>query len=229
MGGPPQQASGQRSSRRQAANTAARPTRSRPTAPVSAGKSSARTRPAASPVRPQAAAAAAPEPREGDPANDSPSDGGNIQFQLAGLQSTVQKSSQRVRILGALAAVLAIAFAAVLFYMRHSYIMQFAEVEQLEIIRSELHTGTAVVRFRPLTAGRIQFVRSGNGRQETLLEYASGPTPEGEFKEFHWTGDADGAWSINIRHREGGGLIDREWQSADWNRPEGGVLAVTPL
>jgi len=153
----------------------------------------------------------------------------DIQFQLAGLQNTVQSSSRRVHLLAALAGVLAVSFCGWLWYLRHSYIMQFAEVDQLEIVRSELHTGSALVRFRPLTAGRIQFVREGAGRQETLLEHAAGPAPEGEFKEFHWTGDSSGAWSISIRYREGTKLVDRDWQSVDSQPGTAGVLAATTL
>ena len=154
--------------------------------------------------------------------------GGDVQFQLAGLEQKVQRSSLRVKILAAIALLLAVSFTGLLFYMRHSYIMQFAEVDQLEIVRSEIHTGTALIRFRPLTEGRIQFVRIGGGRQETLLEYSDGPTPEGEFRQFHWTGDADGSWSISIRHRDGSNLVDRDWSSADRKpvkREDGGVLA----
>jgi len=154
---------------------------------------------------------------------------GDIQFQLAGLESTVQSSSRRVRLLAVLAGVLALSFCGWLWYLRHSYIMQFAEVDRLEIVRSELHTGSALVRFRPLTAGRIQFVREGAGRQETLLEHASGPAPEGEFKEFHWTGDSSGTWSISVRYREGTKLVDRDWQSADSQPGTSGVLASTTL
>lgn len=125
-----------------------------------------------------------------------------------------------------LAGVLAIGFAGLLFYLRHNYIMQFAEVAQLEIVRSDLHTGTALIHFRPLTKGRIQFVREGGSRQETLLEHSSGPTPEGEFKEFHWTGDADGSWSISIRYREGTSLVDQDWQSASTPPTGMGILAA---
>lgn len=166
-------------------------------------------------------------PDADDARQQRPSGGaaGEIQFQLAGLQSTVQSSSQRVRLLGALAAVLALSFCGWLWYLRHSYIMQFAEVDQLEIVQSELHTGSALVRFRPLTAGRIQFVREGAGRQETLLEHASGSALEGEFKEFHWTGDSGGTWSISVRYREGTKLVDRDWQSADSQPGTSDVLA----
>lgn len=139
----------------------------------------------------------------------------------------MQSSSRRVRLLAALAGVLTIGLVGLLFYLRHSYIMQFAEVDQLEIVRSDLHTGTALVRFRPLTEGRIQFVRQGSGREETLLEHSSGPSPEGEFKEFHWTGDVDGSWSISIRYRDGTSLIDKDWQSAQEPVNGMGILAAT--
>lgn len=151
------------------------------------------------------------------------------QFQIAGLEQQVQTSSRRVRLLAVLAGVLAISFSGLVWYLRHSYVMQFAEVGQLEIVRSELNTGTALIRFRPLTAGRIQFVRVAAGRQETLLEHSSGASPEGEFKEFHWAGDADGSWSISIRYRDGGSLVDRDWQSTAVQRTKPGVLAAVRM
>lgn len=175
------------------------------------------------------ASTAASGARGTEPVTRNTSETTDIQFKLSGLESKVQRTSRRVKILAAVAVLLAVSFTGVLFYLRHSYIMQFAEVDQLEIVRSEMHTGTALVRFRPLTAGRIQFVRSGGGRQETLLEYSSGPVSEGEFQEFHWTGDAGGSWSISIRHRDGSSLVDRDWQSAerkDASPTKGGVLAV---
>lgn len=152
----------------------------------------------------------------------------DIQFQLAGLESTVQSSSRRVRLLAVIAGVLALSFVGLLFYLRHSYIMQFAEVEQLEIIHSELHTGTARIRYRPVTAGQIQFVRKGIGRQETLLDFASGPAPDGEFNEFHWTGDIDGSWTLSIRYRDGSALVDKDWKSSDRQSTSNGsgVLAM---
>lgn len=239
MGGPPASASSNRSNNRSAAATgnASRAAASTPRQAATPTSSARRPQPTAK-AKP---AADAVTPKAGrKPVDDSwnATSGGddNIQFQLAGLQQEVQRSSLRVRILAGLAAVLAISFIGLLFYLRHSYIMQFAEVDQLEIVRSDLHTGTALVRFRPLTAGRIQFVRNGAGTEETLLEYATGPTPDGEFKEFHWAGDADGQWSISIRYREGSDLIDRDWQSAKGSKswkPEstsgGGVLATIGL
>ena len=153
--------------------------------------------------------------RRTEPKSEATAEPADIQFQLAGLQSEALRTSRRVRILGILAGVLALSFIGLLFYLRHNYIMQFAEVDQLEIIRSDSNTGTARIRFRPLTAGRIQFVREGGGRQETLLEYAAGPASDGVFKEFHWAGNSDGNWTISIRYRDGGSLVDREWQSSD--------------
>ena len=169
--------------------------------------------------KPKPRPAPKPEPPEVEapPIDREPADS---QFQLAGLESQVQKTSMRVRILGALALVLLVSLGGLLWYMRHSYVMQFAEIDQLEITRSQLHAGSAQIRFRPLTAGRIQLVRTGGGREETLLEYANGPSPEGEFKEFNWTGDADDAWQISIRFRDGSELVDREWDSKEF--PSGG-------
>lgn len=190
---------------------------------------SPRTAPPRERTKPKSKPAPA-EPAQDPTSTQSSNEPADVQFQLAGLEQKVQRSSLRVKILAAVALLLAVSFTGLLFYMRHSYIMQFAEVDRLEIVRSEVHTGTALIRFRPLTEGRIQFVRSGSGRQETLLEYSSGPIPEGEFREFHWTGDAGGAWAISIRHRDGSSLIDRDWSSADpkpvKREDGGGVLAA---
>lgn len=220
---------GQQRSTTQASRGAAGPGRSTTaTRPVKATVSAPQPgtpRPAKRPTAPAATSGGC----ETQPVTRNTSEASDIQFRLSGLENKVQRTSRRVKVLAGLAVLLAVSFTGLLFYLRHSYIMQFAEVEKLEIVRSEIHTGTALVRFRPLTAGRIQFVRSGGGRHETLLEYSSGPVPEGEFREFHWSGDAGGAWSISIRHRDGSSLVDHDWQSAQQkpaNPVDGGVLAV---
>ena len=214
MGGPGEQPGGGRT--RQRTTTAA------PAKSASPARAAATT-----PSRSRSTAAPSPWPPAVEkPSTAKPSATPDIQFQLAGLETAVRSTSRRVRLLAALAGVLAIGFVGLLFYLRHSYVMQFAEVDQLEIIRSDLHTGTAIIRFRSLTEGQIQFVREGGGREETLLEHSSGPSPEGEFKEFHWTGDVDGAWKISIRYREGTNLVDKDWQSAQKPMGGAGILAV---
>ncbi len=207
--------------------SAARPT-SRKTQPTSkreqTNSRSATTTaaPAKRATKPRSAQKPEPPEVEATPVEGKP---GDIQFQLAGLEKQVSKYSRRVRILAALAALLVVSFGGLLWHLHNSYVMQFAEIDQLEITRSQLHSGSARIRFRPLTAGRIQLIRNGGGRQETLLEYAAGPSPEGEFKEFNWTGDADDTWSISVRFRDGSELVDREWDSKQFGSGGQAVLA----
>jgi len=217
MGGPGGQPGGGRSRQR---TTTAAPAKS--ASPAATTPSRSKSAAALSPPTPSASKQTGPKPSTAKPSATP-----DIQFELAGLETAVRSTSRRVRLLATLAGVLAIGFAGLLFYLRHSYIMQFAEVDQLEIVRSDLHTGTALIRFRPLTEGRIQFVREGGGREETLLEHSSGPSAKGEFKEFHWTGDVDGSWSISIRYREGTSLVDKDWQSAQKSVGGIGILAAT--
>jgi hypothetical protein len=230
LGGPSGQQSGGQT--RQGAATAtsaksARPAKAAPRSSTATAAAPERKAPAPSPPAPAVEKRSTPKSSAPKPSAAQPAGTPDIQFQLAGLETAVQSTSRRVRLLAALAGVLAIGFVGLLFYLRHSYIMEFAEVDQLEIVRSDLHTGTAMVRFRPLTEGRIQFVRQGGDREETLLEHSSGRSPEGEFKEFHWTGDVDGSWSISIRYRDGSSLVDQDWQSAQTPVEGMGHLAAT--
>jgi hypothetical protein len=194
MGGPGGQQRGSRTRQSTASTASAKPARST-MSPPNRSPATAPAPPPATAPEPSVKKPAAPQSSRSQPSK--PSGTPDFQFQLAGLQTAAQSTSRRVRLLAVLAGVLAIGFAGLLFYLRHNYIMQFAEVAQLEIVRSDLHTGTALIHFRPLTKGRIQFVREGGSRQETLLEHSSGPTPEGEFKEFHWTG----VWSTRTGSR----------------------------
>lgn len=108
-----------------------------------------------------------------------------------------------------LAAVMAALLIGVLFWLRQSYVMQFAEIDDLQIAPSSARPGTVVINYQPRTEGRLQFVRKNAGRLETLVDHAFGKAP----KEFHWAGEDSLGYSVQIRFRDGWSLVDREWRS----------------
>ena len=129
------------------------------------------------------------------------------------MQHNVAKSSARIRWLTVLAGLMAVLLVGALVYIRYSYVMQFAEVEQIKIVPSARRAGAVDISYQPVTAGKIEFVRKTDDRLETLLDYADNAKSMSEAKQFTWAGNDSRPFTVTVRWRQGWGLVDEKWSS----------------
>lgn len=134
---------------------------------------------------------------------------------LKGLEHKVQSSRKLSRLMGLLAAALTCLLLIVLVTMHFYNVFQFATIDRLQVLPAA-SPGTAEIKFVKLSDGKVEFVREGAGRKETLTEFFRGDagSTDPEHK-FVWGGSQAEDYTIWVRYRSGWGLVQREWTSRD--------------
>ena len=134
-----------------------------------------------------------------------------LQLKLQGLQHEVEKGKARVKRLAILATLL-VALLILLLIAIHLYnVMQYAAVSSVEAVAVAELPGAAELRYKPESAGKIEFVRESKGLVQTLTEYANAPGTPGESKgKFVWSGRADEESTLRVTYRSGLFLTTRD-------------------
>lgn len=133
-----------------------------------------------------------------------------LRLKLRGLQHEVEKSASLVRKLAIMAAILVLALIALIIALYLYRIMQYARVESVEAAALPGRPGAAVIRYKPNSAGKIEFVRESEGLVQTLTEYADDPTPGAPAGKFQWAGKPGERSTIRVTYREGLILVTKD-------------------
>ncbi|MFN0052615.1 MAG: hypothetical protein ACKV0T_10510 [Planctomycetales bacterium] len=154
------------------------------------------------------------EPVEGAPPSSVGLDGtAGLTLQLAGMQHAVRRSQTALLATRTAAVLLAVLLIAVLTGWHFYRLLQYAEVSQVEVALVDQTTGDAQIKFRRINPGKVEFVREGGGRIETLIEHGDQSSERtGDEYSFSWSGPGAGDLSIRVRSRKGWSSQEQMWR-----------------
>ena len=151
----------------------------------------------------------APKERNEIPSKDreAPAKKHEAKLNLEGLRHRVTQSARRVKWLRNIAVAMLLLFGTMLLYLRYNYVMQFAEVTDVSVQRSLSQSDAVSVVYRPMSSGRIEFLRSSHNRIETMVDHAPQNISGTEAREFRWSDTDRGTVNVEVRHRKGWRIV----------------------
>jgi hypothetical protein len=141
-----------------------------------------------------------------------------LQLQLQGLRHQVEQSTARAARLKILAIVLGVLSGVLLAAVYLIDVMQYAQLTSVEVTAAS-SPGVARIRYLPASSGKVEFVRLSRDRNETLTDYSDERSaPVISPREFTWSSQDQGEYSLSVRYRNGLYLVRREWRSSELGR-----------
>jgi hypothetical protein len=138
-----------------------------------------------------------------------------LQLQLQGLRHQVERSTARAARLRVLAVVLGVLVVMLLTAVYLNDLMQYAQLASVDV-SAGLSRDAAKIRYLPASSGKVEFVRRSRDRTETLTDYADeSAAPAASPREFTWSGQDQGEYSLSVRYRDGLFVAHREWRSSE--------------
>jgi hypothetical protein len=122
----------------------------------------------------------------------------------------VEKSAGLVRRLMIMAVVLVLALILLLVALYLYSVLQYAQVESVNASALEGQPGAAEIRYKPTSAGKIEFVRESDGLVQTLTEFAADPAAGTPEAKFWWSGKPGERSTIRVTYRSGLMLVTKD-------------------
>lgn len=147
------------------------------------------------------------EPGAATPGNDA-----DLGMQLQGLQHEVQRSRTALRATAGLAIGLTALLVLLLVGLRLYNVLQYAEVDRLDVRLTKNAPGEAQIEFVRRNLGKVEFIREAAGRTETLVDHGRQDAESTAAQQsFVWSAGNSGDFTLRVRVRHGWSTAEQVW------------------